>query len=144
MRRRRCDPRDTEWFELAAQCTAAGDGLDLRHPRGGQRLRQLGWGKHPPPRRGLEIVIAGFGDRRHVRNDGRSDLARDGERAQPAGLHIGQHRLQRVEHDLDLAADHVGDTRGAALVGHVLDVDAGDGAEHLGGKVPGVPTPAEP
>ena len=45
--------------------------------------------------------------------------------------------MQRIEHDLDLAADQVGDTRRTTLVRYVLYVDPRYRPEHFGGEVAG-------
>ena len=45
-------------------------------------------------------------------------------RAQLAALNVREHRLQRIEHDLNLSADQIGHRRRAALVWDMLDVDA--------------------
>ena len=90
-------------------------------------------------------VIAGLGDASAPPAARRSaGLAADRERTQLAALHVRQHRLQRIEHDLDLAADQVGDRRCAALVGHVLESMPAAALNISPVRWPGVPLPAEP
>src|SRR6476661_1839948 len=93
--------------------------------------RQLGWSKQPPPCCGLKAVIAGLGNRGHVRQRWGTLLTADSNGAQLAPLHVRQHRLQRVEHDLELTANKIGHRWSAAPIGYMLDVDTCSALEHL-------------
>src|SRR5437667_5482532 len=97
--------------------------------------RQLGRTKQSPPRRGLKAVVAGLGNRRYARQRWGAHLAADGNGTQLARLHIRQHRLQRVEHDLKLTTYKIGHRWSAAPIGYMLDVDARNVLEHFAGEM---------
>ena len=114
---------------------AARDAGDRVGQRRRQIVRQSGGREHAPPRGRLEVR-----DNRIPRSSARSAApasaaARQRDGAQLAALDVRQHGLQRIEHDLDLAADQIGHRGCAAPVGHVLDVHACRALEHLAGQV---------
>ena len=76
-----------------------------------------------------EIGIAEFGKGRHLRIVGQPRLEGMGERQR--GVAVDQARAGRygLGGEVEMAADQIGQTLGGALVGHVLDGDAGLAAE---------------
>ena len=80
---------------------------------------------------------AGFRDGRHLGQRGRALLAADPQRFQPAAFHVRYQRRHRIEHQVHLAADEIGDGGGGALVRHVHHVRPGHRFEQLHREVVG-------
>src|SRR5512135_746984 len=127
------DHRDPLRHQQRAKAVRANDGVDRLVELVRDRWRKMGRGEHAPPRSRLEVLETGLGERRHVGRGRRADPAADGEQLEPTRAHLRQHRLERVEHQLDLPAEKVRDGRRTALVRDVLEVGAGRRAEHLAG-----------
>ena len=62
---------------------------------------------------------------------------RDRQRPQQSALHRRQRGAERIEHQLDIAGQQIGQRRRCALVGDVDHVDAGHLLEHLAGQMNG-------
>src|SRR5262249_38328230 len=126
----------TEGLEISTERRAAYDSLELA----AKGLCHVGWQirrcKYAPPGRGFESAIPRLGDGSNVGQDGGAHAAAYRNCAQSAALHIREHRLQRVKHDLKLPAEDISHCRCAAAVGNVLQVDASRAFEHLTGKMP--------
>ena len=105
--------------------------VQLCHDRG----RRPGRRQQAEPRCGFVARHAGFGDCRHVGQCRRALRRGDGQGAQLAGFDVADRRRHIVEHDRDVVAQQVIDGRRTALVGHVLDVDAGHLLEQFAGQV---------
>src|SRR5688572_27733182 len=95
-------------------------------------LRRAGRHEDALPRAAGELGVARFGEGRRV-GKGRQALgAGHRDQAQASVLHVVHRRGRGDEHEVGLAAHQPGDRRpGAALVGHVHHVEAGELAEHL-------------
>ena len=72
---------------------------------------------------------AGLVDGRHVGEDADARLGADAQQPHLAGPPLAEHGLHLGEAAADLARHHGLDGLGAALVGHVHHVEAGDGIE---------------
>ena len=102
--------------------------------RGNRRLVQLvddlrrraGRRDEAVPCGGFVIRPAVLGDGRHVRHGRHALLAGDRERAHLLGLDHAGDRRDRGDHELRLAAQHVGDRGAGAAIGHMHGVGLGD------------------
>jgi hypothetical protein len=105
-------------------------GIQALHDRGRQPGR-------PGDRQERPGVVAGegLGHRRHLRQLLHAPGRRDGQRPQLAGPQLRLHDRQRVEHHVQAAGQQLAQLLRAALERHVRHLDAGAGAEHLGGQV---------
>src|ERR1051325_2025614 len=133
---------------LEAEVSHAFAGLVVLHGGDEERVQLLddgtrgaGGGEDAVPAEDVVAREAGFGDGGEVGREGRALGGGDGEAADFAGLDLRQAGRADGEHDLDLAAEEVGDRQGNRLVGHVHHLDAGHLLEELGGEVRGVPLP---
>ena len=87
------------------------------------------------------IGHAALHHRRHVGEQRVAPFARDRERAQCAVAHQCKRAADVAEEHLHLPAQHAGDRIGGALVGDVLDIDAGPQLEQFGREVGGIAVP---
>jgi hypothetical protein len=110
----------------------------LAHGSGRPRGRH-----HGDPGGELEAGQPGLGHGGHAGQAGQAARRGQRQRLDLAGRQLRRGGHVGVEGDRHLAADEVLHGRCAALVGHVHDVDAGGGLEHLAGEVRLVPVPNE-
>ncbi len=132
--------------ELPTGCCAGRDqpGADLRI---GERLgdgllnrlhdigRRAGGRKQRHPASDLETLEALLQRRLHVGDRLHPLGAGDAEAADQIALDVGDAVGLRQERELDVVGDQRGDHRRVAAIGDVHELDAGDGAEHLGEQV---------
>ncbi len=112
-------------FELGFHRRIIGDVADRGRQLVDHRLRRARRRQHRRPRPGLRILDAGLVDGRHVRQGGRARGAGHRQRAQLAGVDVGNGLQHRREQHVDAAGHQVGHGGAAALVGHVHQVDPG-------------------
>ena len=72
----------------------------------------------------VDVLHAGFGERRHIGRHRRALRAAGGEHVELARLHLRQRDVHRQEHELDLAAEQVGHRARGSLVRHVHHLQA--------------------
>ncbi len=111
------------------------DGLDLGPQLVDDLLRGVGRRDDHVPRDRFEARQAGFRERRHVRDHGRTGQRRDAERAHLALANEWRRNGGIREGQLHVPGHHVGQGRHVALVGHRDHLDAGQALEIFAGEM---------
>jgi len=93
----------------------------------------VGWRIGGKPVAHVIALHTGLGNRRHIGQLGAALLRRVAQRTQLAGLDLRHAGGDVGDHQVDLAAQQVGDGQRIALVGHMQDVHIGQLLEHLAG-----------
>src|SRR5574341_2152640 len=108
-----------------------GDG-SLHRPA--QHAHRLGRGPFVHDHPDLQVVLEVLPlllQRRHVRQRLKALLPHHGERAERPRLDVREYRARPGGHHVHVAAQQGGDRGAGAVVGHVLQADAGGRGEHL-------------